>query len=101
MSTIEKLTVATMLLIDGASAYQTSQPQQRGEPLTVTRAEPSAAERTIATQLERPVCSLAQPERWQKAKDLLARNHLLASCAVDTEHPMPSGIEGQVAVIRP
>jgi hypothetical protein len=51
----------------------------------------------LKSQLDSPVvqeevqhlAKLPQPERWEKAKELLANKHILASCAFDKDHPVP------------
>ena len=37
------------------------------------------------------LCSLPQPERWEKAKALLATNNLVVGCAFDESHPSTGG----------
>lgn len=51
----------------------------------------------LRTQLDSPavqeevqqLAGLPQPERWEKAKELLLNKHILATCAFDTDHPVP------------
>jgi len=51
----------------------------------------------LKSQLDNPVIQeevqnlarLPQPERWEKAKELLANKHILATCAFDKDHPVP------------
>ena len=46
------------------------------------------------------LCGLPQPERWEKAKDLLADNRVLASCAFDKEHLIPDDqMHGPIATM--
>ena len=46
------------------------------------------------------ICGLPQPERWEKAKALLANNRVLAACAIDEDHPIPQEfMKGEIASV--
>ena len=38
------------------------------------------------------LCTLSQPERWEKAKSLLSDNSVQATCAFDKDHPVPADL---------
>jgi uncharacterized lipoprotein YajG len=107
---LQKSTVAALTLIMTACAHQVAKTDASTAPRTVTTEQQSPENQELAAQLESKdvkayvcyLCTLPQPERWEKAKALLTANHLLASCAFDKDHPIPVNPgPGTIATSRP
>lgn len=109
-SMLRELAIATLTLVTGAcssSMHKTDTPDTSRQQ---TAAQDAERMRALSAQLDNNdvqayveyVCGLPQPERWEKAKSLLANNHLVAACAFDKDHPMPEDSNrGPIAVVPP
>ena len=94
---LQKSMMAAIALIMTACAHPVPKPDTTTTPRTVTTEQQAPENQALAAQLDSKdvkayvcyLCTLPQPERWEKAKALLTANHLLASCAFDDDHPVP------------
>jgi cytochrome c5 len=94
---LQKSTVAALTLVMTACAHQVTKTDASPTPQTVTVDQQAAENAALAAQLESKdvkeyvcyLCTLPEPERCKKAKELLAANRLLASCAFDDDCPVP------------
>jgi uncharacterized lipoprotein YajG len=107
---LQKSTVAALTFIMTACAHQVPNTATSTTSHTVTTEQPTPENQALAAQLESKdvkayvcyLCTLPQPERWKKAKELLAANNLLASCAFDDDYPVPKETgPGMIATIIP
>ena len=107
---LRKLVIGSLALSMAACAHQMQKTDaSRTSPAEGPRQQ-SERERALTAQLDSKdvrsyadyICGLPQPERWEKAKALLATNNLVAACAFDKDHPLPEDSNrGPIAIIPP
>ena len=107
---LRELTIAALTLLTVSCAVPTHRANTSGTSTQQTSPQDIERMQALNSQLDSKdvqayaeyLCSLPQPERWEKAKALLASNSLIATCAFDESHPMPQDSKrGPVAVIPP
>ena len=94
------LTLSVVVLSLTACAHQAPKTDGPAIQRTDTQAQPSADNAALASQVDSKdvkdyicyLCTLPQPERWEKAKALITNNHLIALCAFDKDHPVPENL---------
>jgi hypothetical protein len=93
---LQKTLIAALALIISACATQVPR-SDASSTRRQTAEQRAVADSELRGQLDSPIVkeevqhlsTLPQPERWEKAKELLANKHILASCAFDKDHPVP------------
>ena len=107
---LRELAIATLALVTGACSSVMHKADTPDTSTQQTAAQDAERMQALSAQLDNEgvqtyveyLCGLPQPERWEKAKALLANNHLVAACAFDESHPVPEDSNpGPIAVVPP